>query len=202
MKQKQAQLQQLRENLLGLIEENPDSPEAEKWKHMLAQIGMCPSHPKALIFFYLPCGWPGANSHTSLLMEWPFPLRGHLKKKNVTNINKVICRRFIIKRFAFTHLTRSVQFHGLKRFEKSTAESNHVKSAGDLAGYVLQISFTQFAGEVHVICADLAHIFNSWVNMNIKYSRIEPHQRISGLCHVATNKGTFASKGIAQTQVI
>ncbi|KAK7140737.1 hypothetical protein R3I94_013117 [Phoxinus phoxinus] len=38
MKQKQAQLQQLRENLLCLIEENPDSPEAEKWKHMLAQI--------------------------------------------------------------------------------------------------------------------------------------------------------------------
>ncbi|XP_048061846.1 dystonin isoform X4 [Megalobrama amblycephala] len=38
MKQKQAQLQQLRENLLSLIEENPDSPEAEKWKHMLAQI--------------------------------------------------------------------------------------------------------------------------------------------------------------------
>ncbi|XDV50937.1 hypothetical protein PO909_019905 [Leuciscus waleckii] len=37
MKQKQAQLQQLRENLLSLIEENPDSPEAEKWKHMLAQ---------------------------------------------------------------------------------------------------------------------------------------------------------------------
>ncbi|XP_052427650.1 dystonin [Carassius gibelio] len=38
MKQKQVQLQQLRENLLSLIEEHPDSPEAEKWKHMLAQI--------------------------------------------------------------------------------------------------------------------------------------------------------------------
>uniref|UniRef100_A0A8C1Z4T9 Dystonin n=1 Tax=Cyprinus carpio TaxID=7962 RepID=A0A8C1Z4T9_CYPCA len=38
MKQKQVQLQQLRENLLRLIEEHPDSPEAEKWKHMLAQI--------------------------------------------------------------------------------------------------------------------------------------------------------------------
>uniref|UniRef100_A0A8C2B6A3 Dystonin n=1 Tax=Cyprinus carpio TaxID=7962 RepID=A0A8C2B6A3_CYPCA len=35
MKQKQVQLQQLRENLLRLIEEHPDSPEAEKWKHML-----------------------------------------------------------------------------------------------------------------------------------------------------------------------
>ncbi|XP_016422390.1 dystonin [Sinocyclocheilus rhinocerous] len=38
MKQKQVQLQQLRENLLRLIEEHPDSAEAEKWKHMLAQI--------------------------------------------------------------------------------------------------------------------------------------------------------------------
>ncbi|XP_051506822.1 dystonin-like [Myxocyprinus asiaticus] len=38
MKQKQEQLQQLKENLLHLIEEHPDSPEAEKWKHMLAQI--------------------------------------------------------------------------------------------------------------------------------------------------------------------
>uniref|UniRef100_A0A671KRR7 Dystonin n=1 Tax=Sinocyclocheilus anshuiensis TaxID=1608454 RepID=A0A671KRR7_9TELE len=38
MKQKQVQLQQLRENLLRLIEEHPDSPEAEQWKHMLAQI--------------------------------------------------------------------------------------------------------------------------------------------------------------------
>ncbi|XP_059374124.1 dystonin-like isoform X2 [Carassius carassius] len=38
MKQKQMQLQQLRENLLRLIEEHPDSPETEKWKHMLAQI--------------------------------------------------------------------------------------------------------------------------------------------------------------------
>ncbi|XP_056116142.1 dystonin isoform X4 [Rhinichthys klamathensis goyatoka] len=38
MKGKQAQLQQLRENLLSLIAENPDSPEAEQWKHMLAQI--------------------------------------------------------------------------------------------------------------------------------------------------------------------
>ncbi|XP_051503373.1 dystonin-like [Myxocyprinus asiaticus] len=38
MKQKQKQLQQVKENLLHLIEEHPDSPEAEKWKHMLAQI--------------------------------------------------------------------------------------------------------------------------------------------------------------------
>uniref|UniRef100_A0A671PU66 Dystonin n=1 Tax=Sinocyclocheilus anshuiensis TaxID=1608454 RepID=A0A671PU66_9TELE len=36
--QVQVQLQQLRENLLRLIEEHPDSPEAEKWKHMMAQI--------------------------------------------------------------------------------------------------------------------------------------------------------------------
>lgn len=50
MKQKQVQLQQLRENLLRLIEEHPDSPEAEKWKHMLAQIGMHPSHPKPIIY--------------------------------------------------------------------------------------------------------------------------------------------------------
>lgn len=53
MKQKQVQLQQLRENLLRLIEEYPDSPEAEKWKHMLAQIGMRASHPKPFIYFYL-----------------------------------------------------------------------------------------------------------------------------------------------------
>lgn len=53
MKQKQVQLQQLRENLLRLIEEHPDSPEAEKWKHMLAQIGMHPSHPKPIINSYL-----------------------------------------------------------------------------------------------------------------------------------------------------
>ncbi|XP_028843818.1 dystonin isoform X8 [Denticeps clupeoides] len=38
LKQKQGQLQQLREKLLRLIEEQPDSPEAEKWKQMLAQI--------------------------------------------------------------------------------------------------------------------------------------------------------------------
>ncbi|XP_073776575.1 dystonin isoform X31 [Danio rerio] len=38
MKQKQDQLQQLRENLQRLIQENPDSPDAQKWKHMLAQI--------------------------------------------------------------------------------------------------------------------------------------------------------------------
>ncbi|XP_066534474.1 dystonin [Hoplias malabaricus] len=38
MKQKQQQYQQLREKVLHLIEENPDSPEAAKWKHMLDQI--------------------------------------------------------------------------------------------------------------------------------------------------------------------
>ncbi|XP_039546384.1 dystonin isoform X5 [Pimephales promelas] len=38
MKGKQAELQQLRESLLSLMEENPDRPEAEQWKHMLAQI--------------------------------------------------------------------------------------------------------------------------------------------------------------------
>uniref|UniRef100_A0A4W4F2W7 Dystonin n=1 Tax=Electrophorus electricus TaxID=8005 RepID=A0A4W4F2W7_ELEEL len=38
MKQKEQQHQQLREKLLHLIEENPDSPEAAKWKHMLDQI--------------------------------------------------------------------------------------------------------------------------------------------------------------------
>uniref|UniRef100_A0A8B9K9R0 Dystonin n=1 Tax=Astyanax mexicanus TaxID=7994 RepID=A0A8B9K9R0_ASTMX len=38
MKQKQQHYQQLREKVLHLIEENPDSPEAAKWKHMLDQI--------------------------------------------------------------------------------------------------------------------------------------------------------------------
>lgn len=39
MKQKQEQLQKLREKLLHLIEDHPNSPEAAKWKQMLAQIG-------------------------------------------------------------------------------------------------------------------------------------------------------------------
>ncbi|KAM9559764.1 dystonin-like isoform 23-T23 [Salvelinus alpinus] len=38
MKQKREQLQKLREKLLHLIEKHPDSPEAAKWKQMLAQI--------------------------------------------------------------------------------------------------------------------------------------------------------------------
>ncbi|XP_045078903.1 LOW QUALITY PROTEIN: dystonin [Coregonus clupeaformis] len=38
MKQKREQLQKLREKLLHLIENHPDSPEAAKWKQMLAQI--------------------------------------------------------------------------------------------------------------------------------------------------------------------
>ncbi|XP_047667970.1 dystonin isoform X24 [Tachysurus fulvidraco] len=38
MLQKQQQYQELRETLLHLIEESPDSPEAEKWKNMLKQI--------------------------------------------------------------------------------------------------------------------------------------------------------------------
>ncbi|XP_060781397.1 dystonin isoform X6 [Neoarius graeffei] len=38
MRQKQQQYQELREKLLHLIEESPDSPEAEKWKNMLKQM--------------------------------------------------------------------------------------------------------------------------------------------------------------------
>ncbi|XP_032409209.1 dystonin isoform X2 [Xiphophorus hellerii] len=38
MKQKQEQLQKLRERLQGVISANPSSPEAEKWKKMLAEI--------------------------------------------------------------------------------------------------------------------------------------------------------------------
>ncbi|KAM7408864.1 hypothetical protein PAMA_002539 [Pampus argenteus] len=38
MKQKQEQLQKLREKLLNLIETHPNSPEAAKWKQMLAEI--------------------------------------------------------------------------------------------------------------------------------------------------------------------
>lgn len=48
LKQKQQQYQQLREKMLHLIEENPDSPEAAKWKHMLDQIGMHLSSPKPI----------------------------------------------------------------------------------------------------------------------------------------------------------
>ena len=40
MRQKQDQLQKLREKLLGLITTHPNSPEAAKWKQMLAEIGM------------------------------------------------------------------------------------------------------------------------------------------------------------------
>lgn len=40
MKQKQEQLQKLREKLLNLIKTHPNSPEAAKWKQMLAEIGM------------------------------------------------------------------------------------------------------------------------------------------------------------------
>ncbi|CAG09425.1 unnamed protein product, partial [Tetraodon nigroviridis] len=39
MKQKQEQLQKLREKLLNLIKTYPNSPEAAKWKQMLAEIG-------------------------------------------------------------------------------------------------------------------------------------------------------------------
>lgn len=40
MKQKQEQLQKLREKLLNLIKTHPNSPEAAKWKQMLKEIGM------------------------------------------------------------------------------------------------------------------------------------------------------------------
>ena len=40
MKQKQEQLQKLRETLHNLIKTHPNSPEAAKWKQMLAEIGM------------------------------------------------------------------------------------------------------------------------------------------------------------------
>lgn len=40
MRQKQEQLQKLREKLLNLIKAHPDSPEAAKWEQMLAEIGM------------------------------------------------------------------------------------------------------------------------------------------------------------------
>lgn len=40
MKQKQEQLQKLREKLLNLIKTHPNSPEAAKWKQMMTEIGM------------------------------------------------------------------------------------------------------------------------------------------------------------------
>lgn len=39
MKQKQEQLQKLREKLLNLIKTHPNSPEVAKWEQMLAEIG-------------------------------------------------------------------------------------------------------------------------------------------------------------------
>lgn len=39
MKQKKEQLRKLRETLLNLIRTHPNSPEAAKWKQMLADIG-------------------------------------------------------------------------------------------------------------------------------------------------------------------
>lgn len=40
MKQKQEALHKLREKLLDLIKTHPNSPEAAKWKQMLAEIGV------------------------------------------------------------------------------------------------------------------------------------------------------------------
>lgn len=40
MKQKQEALQNLRQKLLSLIKTHPNSPEAAKWKQLLAEIGM------------------------------------------------------------------------------------------------------------------------------------------------------------------
>lgn len=40
MKQKREELQRLRGKLLHLIKSHPNSSEAEKWKQMLAEIGM------------------------------------------------------------------------------------------------------------------------------------------------------------------
>lgn len=40
MKQKQEQLQKLQEKLLNLIKTYPNSPEAAKWKQMLAELGV------------------------------------------------------------------------------------------------------------------------------------------------------------------
>lgn len=39
MKEKREQLQSLREKLINLIKTHPNSPEAAKWKQMLAEIG-------------------------------------------------------------------------------------------------------------------------------------------------------------------
>lgn len=52
MHQKQQQYQELREKLLHLINESPDSPEAEKWKNMLKQMGMYASSEMNLKLIY------------------------------------------------------------------------------------------------------------------------------------------------------
>lgn len=48
--------------------------------------------------------------------------------------------------------------------EAVTMTGNNVKLQANLLCYVPQIMFTQFAGEVYVICTDLVHILNSiWI---------------------------------------
>ncbi|XP_029031772.1 dystonin isoform X27 [Betta splendens] len=49
MKQKQQQLQKLREKLLNLIKAHPDSPEATKWKQTLADIDAAWEHVSGLV---------------------------------------------------------------------------------------------------------------------------------------------------------
>lgn len=44
---------------------------------------------------------------------------------------------------------------------KTAAAGNKVKSLVTLAGYVSQIMLNQFAGKVHVICADIAYMLSS-----------------------------------------
>lgn len=75
MKQKQEQLQKLREKLLNLIKTHPNSPEAAKWKQMLAEIG----------------------THQGVVSRWPWviyvtePVRGVLDPTDEKRISLQRC---------------------------------------------------------------------------------------------------------------
>ena len=47
LKQNVNKVQELKDKLTELLEENPDTPEAPRWKQMLAEIGTLPLTPEA-----------------------------------------------------------------------------------------------------------------------------------------------------------
>lgn len=47
LKQNVNKVQELKDKLTELLEENPDTPEAPRWKQMLTEIGRSPLTPEA-----------------------------------------------------------------------------------------------------------------------------------------------------------